>query len=288
MEAKCGIYKIENKQTKKVYIGQSIDIYRRWNRHKADSKKLNTKLYKDMKIFGIENFVFTIVEECNQSELDAKEIYWIDYYDSFYNGYNSTTGGQYGHTKGNVRPVRQYDLNGKFLQEYESLTEAERQTGISASTIGIACKKPASNAGLFQWRYASENIDFLPELSIVAYSSRAVQQYTLNGVFIREYDSLIAAAQLTQQSASNILSACQRKTKTAGGYLWKYKDDNRKIQKSKPIIEQYDLKLNKIAEYKSLTEANRATGVHLGNISECCKGQKGRTQAGGFIWKYKI
>lgn len=94
----CGIYKIENKLNKKVYIGQSLNIEERWKAHRVAGQNINHKykdypLYKDMHQYKIENFIFSIVEECSKNELDDKEIYWIKYYDSFYNGYNQTKGG---------------------------------------------------------------------------------------------------------------------------------------------------------------------------------------------------
>lgn len=96
----CGIYKIENKKTHQVYIGQSIDINRRWKNHRTRSQHrgkdfLQTRLYPAM--YGnLENFEFSIVEECEKNELDEREIYWIDYYKStvpMY-GYNISSGGK--------------------------------------------------------------------------------------------------------------------------------------------------------------------------------------------------
>ena len=82
-----GIYKITNKINNKCYIGQSIDINRRWLEHKNpnnwDRKSI---LYDAFKKYDIENFSFEIIEECNQEELNEREIYWIDYYDSYNNG----------------------------------------------------------------------------------------------------------------------------------------------------------------------------------------------------------
>lgn len=57
-----------------------------------------------------------------------------------------------------------------------------------------------------------------------------------------------------------------------------------RIKKSKPVL-QYDMQMNFIAEYYSTKEANRQTGVHNGDLINCCKGKY--KQAGGFIWRYK-
>ena len=61
-----------------------------------DSHRLeyaNRPLYRAFKKYGIDNFQLSIIEECNDIEVDAKEIYWIEYYGSFKYGYNATLGG---------------------------------------------------------------------------------------------------------------------------------------------------------------------------------------------------
>ena len=86
----CGIYKITNQLNGKVYIGQSNDIQRRWKEHKRPSKFLpsKTKLYEAFKEYGIENFSFEVLEECEEEQLNEKEKYYINKYNSIENGYN--------------------------------------------------------------------------------------------------------------------------------------------------------------------------------------------------------
>ena len=95
--SKSGIYLIENKITKEKYIGKSIDISRRWIEHKIKHSTLNKEydkpLYRAFRKYGIENFNFKIVEECLPEELNDKEIYWIEKYDTYHSGYNCTVGG---------------------------------------------------------------------------------------------------------------------------------------------------------------------------------------------------
>lgn len=86
-----GIYKIENKITHQVYIGQSLDVNRRFNQH---LRKKDTLIDFSIQEYGVDNFTFEIIEECTQDELNEKEKYWIDYYDSYENGYNQTRGGK--------------------------------------------------------------------------------------------------------------------------------------------------------------------------------------------------
>lgn len=86
-----GIYMFENIYTHKKYIGQSICISRRKYEHYHNPSS-NSYIDKALALHP-EEFTFSIVEECAANELDEKEIYWIDYYDSLNNGYNMIRGG---------------------------------------------------------------------------------------------------------------------------------------------------------------------------------------------------
>lgn len=93
---KCGIYKITNIINNKCYIGQSVDIYKRWCDHckcgcGIDTPK-NNKLYIAMLEDGLENFTFELLEECPREELNKKEAFYISLYESNDYGYNQTAG----------------------------------------------------------------------------------------------------------------------------------------------------------------------------------------------------
>ena len=86
-----GIYKVTNKINGKVYIGQSVDIGRRWRQHMT--AKDDIYFHKAIQKYGVENFEWEVIEQCKKKDLDAREAYWIEYYDSFNKGYNCTKGG---------------------------------------------------------------------------------------------------------------------------------------------------------------------------------------------------
>ena len=84
-----GIYKITNNITTKIDIGQSQDIYTRFEQHQYPSSILkSTKLGKSLFKNGIKNHLFEIEEICNIDELSKKEGYYINKYNSINAGLN--------------------------------------------------------------------------------------------------------------------------------------------------------------------------------------------------------
>lgn len=93
----CGIYKITNTINGRCYIGQSIDIATRWRHHKSyPLSASHYPLYRAFDKYGLDNFIFEIIEECQPSELDAKECAYIKTFNSYLDGYNQTLGGSAG------------------------------------------------------------------------------------------------------------------------------------------------------------------------------------------------
>lgn len=90
MDKNCGVYKITS-PSGKVYIGQSIDIKRRFIEYKRlYSSKLQTRLYKSLLKHGVENHQFDIIEYCLEEDLDCSERFWQDEFDVLNrNGLNS-------------------------------------------------------------------------------------------------------------------------------------------------------------------------------------------------------
>ena len=93
---KTGIYKITNIKTKECYIGQAVNIKDRWTDHVKCGLGIDTpvanKLYKAMQEYGLWNFSFEVLEECPRDQLNEKERYYIDLYQSYEYGYNSNKG----------------------------------------------------------------------------------------------------------------------------------------------------------------------------------------------------
>lgn len=98
-DKKCGIYMIEEIGTGRMYIGQALNIGDRWAEHVKAGLGIGStayqtnKFYKAMHAKGPENFTFQILELCEPDKLNAREKYWIDFYNAQSFGFNTSIGG---------------------------------------------------------------------------------------------------------------------------------------------------------------------------------------------------
>ena len=129
------IYKITNKINGKSYIGQTIqNVKERFYQHcatKCSQAVLNMVIHKAITKYGKSNFTIEVIEEVESANLNDRERYWIRYYDSYNNGYNSTEGGQDGiklfKNLDTESIVREYK-SGKSLREIGRLFNVDKQT----------------------------------------------------------------------------------------------------------------------------------------------------------------
>ena len=99
-EKQIGIYKIECLENNMVYVGSSIDIQARLTWHKShltNNTHYKKGMQEDFNEYGIENFVFEIVELTTEEELKEKEIYYTKEFKAVEHGYNAyiSIGGRY-------------------------------------------------------------------------------------------------------------------------------------------------------------------------------------------------
>lgn len=222
----CGIYKIENNINHNIYIGQSKNIKDRWRSHKSNafnqnSKDYNMVIYQAMRKYGINAFSFEILEECSQELLNEKEKYWIKYYDSYNSGYNSTPGGDdacihYG------KIVELYDLTGKYVTEYPSVTEAAQNLKISRNTIYSILQGQRLSAKGYQFKYKNDSKIIQPYTNKQG-GKKSVVQYDKQNNIISIFESAAEAARQLSLDASTITKVCKGRLKTHGGYIWRYK-----------------------------------------------------------------
>ena len=120
--------------------------------------------------------------------------------------------------------------------------------------------------------------------------SKKVMQFSLDGKFIKEWDSICDAGR-SGYDRKGISNCCNKEigTHTSNGYLWKFSNDNMEIVPYKPStlkpILCFDLNMNFIKEYPSIKSACEELGLLSGAIVTCCKGRQSRVK--NYIFKYK-
>ena len=127
------------------------------------------------------------------------------------------------------------------------------------------------------------------ELSI---GSKPVNQYSLDGKFIKRWNSSSEIERVINLTARNILGACKGEQLTAFGYIWKFENqplDEKKLQeiqnkrpKTKGVIQKtLDNKIVNI--FSSMKEASNLTGFNYSRIGIACNK---KLKYNGFIWEF--
>lgn len=255
------IYSLTDPITNKIrYIGKTNDPEDRYKRHlqKCYLEKYDKNTYKSRWIKSLlaknEKPVMNIIQECNYSNVNEMEIYWI--FKMKADGCkltNLSIGGEVGvdwtgrkHTqetkdkihiskKRFMSPVIQYDLHGNMLNEYESLMEASLKSGCHIYLISNCCKKKSYyTVSETTFRYKGDHFDYTPYNKNIQVNSKEICKYDLNGNFIKTYDSIRSTAVDNKVNKSNITSCCKRKVnKKTGkfiitkGFTYRYFDETK-------------------------------------------------------------
>jgi group I intron endonuclease len=179
--------------------------------------------------------------------------------------------------------VLQYDLDGNLIKEWPSAVSVYKKLKIKPEKC---CRGVQKTTGGFIWRYKDEWFDL--GLDKLDEQSRQVSQYGLSGNWVKDFKSIKEASELNNINDDGIGSCCLGKSKSAGGYIWRYKGDEppkKYTNKTIRAVLQYDLLGNLIDEYDSLVEAAKKTGSNSNGIQMCCVGKY--KHSNNFIWKYK-
>lgn len=229
------IYRIDNLENGKFYIGQTIQtLQKRWNDHVSDTKNLSDDMviHLAMRKYGVNMFTIEPIHtvECETkfelkkqlNELEIREI------EQLKPDYNVAKGGL-GHTgvivrcfgadnhfygKTHTEETRQRisEANkGKFLGK--KLSEETKQR-ISEGKKGD--KHPVNKDPEFRLRVIQHAHD------LIQANKKRVMQFTDDDIFIQEFESVKAAAESINVAPSSMTICLKGRTKTSGGFKWKY------------------------------------------------------------------
>ena len=193
--------------------------------------------------------------------------------------------------KNNKRSILQYDKNGNFVKIWSSITEAAQHFKVNVSLISQCLNGKIASATNYVWRYYDDNFPSKIDTSSLNFAKKAVYQYSLDGKFIKEWDSCSSAEKALGITLGNIISACCGRIKTAGGFQWRYKASMKntnslpKYNSRIKRVSQYTLEGKFIKTWDNSRKAALSLGLRDGNpILLCCKGLGKSCK--GYIWKY--
>lgn len=181
-----------------------------------------------LKKYGRKNFIKITLRRCDSKEDMIKwEKYYLDLYavgrnKNCYNYLNQSNGGT---RLGKI--VYCYDMNGMYLNSFDSVREASRQVDINNSGIqSVLFGKQKSAKGYF-WshdKYKKLPVEILDSLSVEnrgRNGCKIIYQYDSTGKYLQFYNSLKEASEHTGIGFKAISSACIKKHKS-GDSFWSY------------------------------------------------------------------
>lgn len=261
------IYKVTCLKNNKIYIGQtSRTIEERWKEHLRnaihdDNLEYQNKFHRAIRKYGKDLFKIEMVVKITtrnnkqlQKALNWSETYYIQFYDCYLKGYNSSWGGDINPMWGRrgkdnpcSRKYNQYTLDGKYIRTWDSYADIIRYFGKGANVIPVCDPnnhRKVSAKG-FIWRWADQvngTKDIIvteeekliiqtagknnPKFKQKQIESKKVCQYDLDGDLIKIYNSISEAAKAVNGNSPGICRVLKGQKKSHKDYMWTYYDEN--------------------------------------------------------------
>jgi len=221
------------------YVGKTNDLKRRLNDHIKRSSKYkfhSAAWIKSLLDKGLTPAIVEI-EKVFDDSWKKREKYWIQFYKEKYDLTNILDGGQDGpndetllkmkqsirrHYDTILKKVNQFDLNGNFIKKWVSSVEASNELNINNSNINLVCKGIRKKSGGFIWKYEDDIESVVKYKRQPNYNEKKIIQMTLEGKILKTYNNIKIASIEIQILHSSIVNCLKNKSKSAGGYKWKY------------------------------------------------------------------
>lgn len=180
----CGIYKITNTETNKMYVGSSKNIEVRIRSHFANLKNKkhhSVKLQRAYDKYGLSNFSHEILELCEIEDLFTREQHWIDSLDSYHSGYNASESSVYPTNKHSLSIL---DKNSKHIETIiYNLIEIQDLRGSIPTDIQISCKEfGAGSEGKLKFTHYIKASEILKEILTSLPSLDSCLEYQIHSI----------------------------------------------------------------------------------------------------------
>lgn len=126
--------------------------------------------------------------------------------------------------KSHFKRIYQFSFGGDVINEFESIDEAEKKTGICRVSISNCANNKIKKTGSYIWSFNSEL-----DSSRIILTERIITMKNLNGEFIKEFKTLSEAADETGLSKKGICRTCLGNRETYKGFKWEYTERKLKV-----------------------------------------------------------
>ena len=254
------IYKITNIVNNKSYIGITTNkrgfkgryyhkgngierVYKYHKIQKENGKYYNSHLLRSIEKYGFGSFeVFEVLDTAiSKEELCNKEIYYIQLFDSFNNGYNKTLGGETGcgenQPKGKDNPlsvaVCQLTLDGELVKIWDSLADIRRDSEYNVPNIEWTCRGINSQSYGYLWVFKKDYDENKEYRWKPSNNYKAIVLLDDNNKIIKEYISIKQTSEDLNVDRKTVRDTCNN--------VWKNPKYNLKFKKDYEYMEEQRL-----------------------------------------------
>ena len=127
-----------------------------------------------------------------------------------------------------AQSVNQFNLDGTFIKEYETITQASKETGVNLARISDVARGNRKTAGGYIWKFSNDKHIHHKKRPVYKIENdkclKPILQYTMDGDFVAEYRGIAEATRVNGfNNRTNIICNLKGRTKSAYGFVWKYK-----------------------------------------------------------------
>ncbi len=296
------------------YIGCTIiKPTLRYNQHLREKKRTRKCTWiKSLKNKNLKP-IFNIIDIVPKEEVYFWEMHYISLYKSWnFELLNATNGGvgvkttkislfaklnKYNANVKKRKKVLQYDKDGIFIMEWNSLEDISNHYSLNKISLMSAIYGHARMHNGFAWRYKTEKYPLKINIrEKITPPKKPILQYDLQGNFIREWDGTSDVIKNIKGTGWAIKESLSKRQHSAYGYIWRYKlgEIDKKINHTptiKPrksrIVLQLDLNNNLIKEWFGAIEVQNELNISAHDIRAVCRPHTRNSICKGYKWKYK-
>ena len=273
-----GVHKTENPNLFDGYLGNGVNRF-------EPSSMYNSKAPFCLAVqrYGFDKFKRNVIKIFNteQEALDLEAEIVNEEFINRKDTYNITLGG--GMPPLNNKVIYQYQLDGKFIKEWKSISDAAKYLNCSSTCIGLAIslKRMTQNYFWSDCKFDSLNIKeykvYSPKIPTYLYDS--------DGKFLKAFESMMDCAKFIDDGLSHIQRAIKLGVSAKGYYISLDlfpQFIKPKRERLNGDVHQYNLDGTYIQSFKSIKDAEQKLGTKLSEINNSIKMGY---QCKGFLWR---